>query len=57
MHHTHTRITFRIAPLITPMLPAAATAQGVIRVDFDLKQIKRFSSAILSGKVTVMEVR
>ena len=57
MDHRHTRITFRIASLITPMLLAAATAQGVIRVDFDLKQIKRFSSAILRGKLTAIDAK
>ena len=55
MHDTYNRIAVRIALLIAPVLLAAATARGVIRIDMDLKQYKRFSSAILHGKVTAID--
>lgn len=55
MRRTKTRITIRIASLIAPMLLAATTAQGVIRVDLDLKGVRRFTSAILKGEVTTID--
>ena len=55
MYRRNNRITLRIALLIAPMILAPATAQGVIRVNMDLKGVKRYSSAILGGKITAID--
>ena len=57
MLHPPTGITVCIALLIASVLLAAATAQGVIKVDLDLKQFKRYSGSILSGKVTRIDIK